>query len=494
MDPQTASRRAWLWPAALFIYVAAFYARTALFHDGLFERDGYYHARLAFLLPERWFSRSFPWTQLSTWRDGYCDKEIGYHLLMMPFARLAPTPLSGALLLSVLLATLVVAALFRVLRARRVPWPAFFAALPLATGGLFVARLGMIRSHVLSMLLLMLGLPLLLERRWRAALLLGFACAWCYTFPFVLAMTAAALALGVWAGKGGLDWRTPLAAAAGAALGLALNPYAPQTLENLLATVQIFLQGNAGARASGLELGNEIYRYPLRVFFNIYPLLIAAMAALLLATGRWWRQITAEGKGAVAACTFWFGMAVAAPRFTEYAVPLLALAAGLLTRDLWRGWSALPLPRWSAVAVSLALLAGFHARSVGFYLAYHREAAPPRRFDGAAAWMAQNLAPGETVINLYWDDFPELFYSGERQHYLWGLDPTYSLRFDSRRTMLLEQLRNRQRPLQGKVLAEAFGARTLALRAARARRYPELGQPPFREVYRDSGAVLYRIE
>ena len=37
-------------------------------------------------------------------------------------------------------------ALFLVLRANGARWPVFFAALPLATGGLFVARLGMIRS------------------------------------------------------------------------------------------------------------------------------------------------------------------------------------------------------------------------------------------------------------------------------------------------------------------------------------------------------------
>jgi hypothetical protein len=488
-------------PGALLLYVAALYGRTALFHDGLFERDGYYHARLAWLLPERWFSRSFPWTQLSTWRDAYCDKEFLYHLLIAPFARLAPSALGGSLFFSVLLAASVVGALYLVLRARAVPWPAWFAALPLAMGGLFVARLGMIRSHVLSMLLLVLGVQLLLERRWRAVLLFGFLYAWCYTFPFVLAMTAAPLALGLWAGKGRLDWRTPLAAFAGSALGLALHPYSPVTLENFLTVVQIFFLGNQGAYASGLELGNEIYRYPLAVFFDIYPLLLLSMPALLVAVALGWSRITAEAKGLTAACTFWFGMCVAAPRFTEYQVPLFALAAGLVTRDLWTGWPALqewlrrgPLRMGLAGAAAMALLSGFHARSVAFYQAYHREAAPPLRFEGAARWMASNLAAGETVINLYWDDFPELFYAAPRQRYLWGLDPTYSLRFDAPKTMMLERMRQQQLPLDGRALRAALGSRTLVLRSERALRYPELRRAPFREVYRDGAAVVYRVE
>jgi hypothetical protein len=368
-------------------------------------------------------------------------------------------------------------------------------------GGLFVARLGMIRSHVLSMLLLLLGAHLLLERRWRAVLLLGFVYAWCYTFPFVLAMTAAPLALGLWAGKGGLDWRPPLAALGGAALGLAVHPYSPLTLETTLTVVQIFLMGNAGADASGLELGNEIYRYPLPVFFDIYPLLLLSMPALLAAVALGWRRVSAQAKGAAAACTFWFGMSLAAPRFTEYQVPLFALAAGLVTRDLWSGWprlrawfAARPNRQVAAATAALALLAGFHGRSISFYQAYHREAAPPRRFDGAAGWMKQHLAPGETVINLYWDDFPELFYSASRQTYLWGIDPTYSLRFDAPRTRLLEQMRQRQRPLDGRALAAAFGSRTLVLRAERALRYPQLRLAPFKEVYRDGGAVVYSLE
>ena len=65
-----------------FLYAAALFGGTAILQAGLFERDGYYHARLAQLLPERGLSRSFPWTQLSTWRDGYCDKEVLFHAAM----------------------------------------------------------------------------------------------------------------------------------------------------------------------------------------------------------------------------------------------------------------------------------------------------------------------------------------------------------------------------------------------------------------------------
>jgi hypothetical protein len=108
--------------------------------------------------------------------------------------------------------------------------------------------------------------------------------------------------------------------------------------------------------------------------------------------------------------------------------------------------------------------------------------------------MARHLAPGETVINLYWDDFPDLFYSAPRQRFLWGLDPIFSLRFDAERAMLLERTRRGDVAIDPALLAETFQARYLVLRASRAGGYPGLRLPPSREVYRDALAVVYRLQ
>ncbi len=485
-------------PLALALYVAALFGATALLQDGLFERDGYYHARLARLLPERGFSRDFPWTQVSTWRQAYCDKEVLYHLAMAPFTLVAE-PIGGARVFALLLSVGVVALLTWLLRRHAVPWPTYFAALPLATGGLFLARLGMIRSHVLSMSLLLLGLHLLLERRWRALAVLGFVYAWSYTVPFVLVLTAAPLVVGRALAKGGLDWKSVLAAGLGAVAGLTVHPYSPLTLETFLTITQILRTGFAGTQASGFELGNELYPYPPAVFFDIYPLLVLATLALLPAAALLRRRLSPDTWGLLLATAAWSALTARAPRFVEYQALLLAVSWGLVVRDAVGSglrWPALDLrPRLRVLALVLAWvgLAGFHARALSFYVSYQRDAAPPRFFDGAARWMEANLAVGETVINLYWDDFPDLFYSAPRQRYLWGLDPIFSVRADLGLATWLERARRHQLPLDAQ-LAQAFSSRWLVLRAHRAQTYPELKHAPFTEVYRDALAVVYRID
>ena len=319
-DPVQSHSAPRLMPGLFFLYAAALFGGTAALQAGLFERDGYFHARFARMMFERGLSRAFPWTQLSTWKTQFCDKEFLYHLSMAPFTRMGGEPILGARIHAAILSVAVLGALYLVLRAQRIRWPLFFTALPLASGGLFIARLGMIRSHVLSMLLLMAGLHFLLRKNWKALLALGVLYAWCYTMPFVLLLTAVPFAIGVWAVSGELGWRAPAAAGLGSILGLALHPYSPLTLETFLTYVQVFHLGVQGTGRSGLELGNELYPYSLPVLFSIYPLvlilmpLLAAFAAFLAFR---WKRLAPDTWGLLTATFFWFLMTLVAPRFTE---------------------------------------------------------------------------------------------------------------------------------------------------------------------------------
>ncbi len=484
-----------------FLYVFCLFGTTSLFQDGLFERDGYYHARLAQMVPERGITRKFPWTQLSTWKDHYCDKEFLYHFAMMPFAQIGREPILGVRIFAVLLSVAVVVTLFSVLRANGARWPLFFAALPLAMGGLFIARLGMIRSHVLSMLLILLGVHFVIRRKWLAVFVLGFVYAWSYTVPYVLLITTVPLVVGQWIGRGGFDWRSLAAAALGPALGLAIHPYSPITLETFLTYVQVFRMGLQGAGRSGFELGNEIYPYALPVFFDIYPLILILVPVLVLFVSHRRKQLAPETLGMVLSALCWFAMTMASARFVEYLVLLLSIALALVVRDTLLAQNAIAdrlshdgiLRRAIALGAIVALIA-FHIYSMRFYVYYQTKAAPPRFFTGASAWMSQHLAPGETVINLFWDDFPDLFYDAYRQHFLWGLDPTYSIRYDRDKAYLLERMRQRDFPLDGRLLAIVFHSHYLVLRVSRVNRYPALHRPPFREVYRDGSAAIYLID
>ncbi|MDE2291712.1 MAG: hypothetical protein KGL53_06485, partial [Elusimicrobia bacterium] len=131
--------RRWAAPFLVFAAFAAFFGELHARSGGLTDHDGYYHARLAQMLPSRGFSRSFPWTQASPWKDSFCDKEALYHVLLAPFAR-GPEPVKGAMVFASLLGAAVFAGFYLLLRSERAPAPWAFVMLLGGAAGPFLLR------------------------------------------------------------------------------------------------------------------------------------------------------------------------------------------------------------------------------------------------------------------------------------------------------------------------------------------------------------------
>lgn len=479
--------------AVLLIYVALISIQLHFGFDGPLERDAYFHARFSRMLPERGLSRSFPWTQVSTWKDRFCDKDFLFHVFLFPFTRVSGEPLPGAQAGMIILTLAVVGAIYGVLRAQNVPWAVGFAALILCMGWQFLFRLTMVRSHVLSMVLGLVGMHFLLASRWKPLAALGFVYAWSYSFPYVLPMLAVPFVVGRWLSRGGLDWKSPLAAFVGVSLGLVAHPYTPHSLEGVLTLVRIMAQAST-RHSEALLLGGEFYPRPARWMLANYPLFIASAVALGVVGVRWRKRLRPETVGTLVCAEAWFAMSLAFPRFVEYSAPLFVLCIGLVARDLLvgvnpRAWlerhRSTALPALAAVVFALGAL---HAQSL--LTLYARTArVPGPRFRGASQWLATHTEPEETVMNFSWSDFPELFYDGYRQHFIWGIDPTFSLLADEERGRLLNGMQKGTAGVDFDAVGRIFGARYAVLGKGTG----VLRHGASRVVYEDEHAWVYDL-
>src|ERR1043165_9946728 len=106
----------------VLIVVAATLGYAHFSPPGPAERDGYFHARYAQMFFERGLSRHFSWTQESTWRDNFCDKEFLFHALMAPFCQSKDEPIAGARVFTLMLGVAFSGLIFLVLRALKVPY------------------------------------------------------------------------------------------------------------------------------------------------------------------------------------------------------------------------------------------------------------------------------------------------------------------------------------------------------------------------------------
>ena len=521
--------------ALLLVYFLAGFHSILFTTNGVFERDGYYHARYAQMLPERGLSREFQWMQFTTWKTQFADKDVLYHVILAPFCRNAADPLPGAKWATLFLGATAYIAFYLLLLRLRVPATWFWTVLLIVGSGLFLNRMLMIRSHLLSVLLMIPSTYFILKERVRWCFAMGFIYSWSYSFPLAIVLTALAAATGRLC-FGERSWRVfkiPGAAAAGVAAGLVIHPYSPHSITSVWMFLNI-----SSSRAAGipLELGSEFR--PLfsisafdsaQAFLNsvismcveipgpLMALILAVVLALRLRMGKLKdRTLSTESAAAVGIAAGWFASMFVFSRLIEYFAPMSALAAALVCRDaLDPAWIASRPSRkvWLSGAAVL-LLGGLHWLSFEECSEIVNSTRPHRpaqifisddqwrdgRFfanstdGGAVKWLRDHVPAHSTIINFHWDDFPELFYEAPDYNYLVGLDPTFMRLPYPEHSATLESMRTGQIPLDFARFHQLFGADYLIMRNTRAAVYPELRSRKIAPVYADEGAVIYKIE
>ncbi|TBR22034.1 hypothetical protein EPO15_08830 [bacterium] len=492
--------RRWLGPGLTFVLASLFFARLHAVSGGPTDRDAFYHARVASYLPERGLSRSFPWTVASTWAKRYCDKEFLYHVYLAPFA-LGEEPLAGVLWASVFLSAAVFAGFHWLIREEGCPAAWAFTLLLAGAAGPFLLRISYVRPHVAAVLLVLAAWRALMRGDVRWLSVLGFALSWTYSFPPILPALALAYAVGAAAVGEGLAWRPVAAAAGGVLAGLVFHPFSPNSLDSIATYFQVVRIAALERSLAAVEVGRELAPYSTRGFLQLHAPMAGLVAGLTALGWGTTKRLGGAAAGTLAAAWAALVGTMVFPRFVEYAAPLSVLAAALAARDLAKQGGREALERAAkanptafglgaggllAVVLGAALTSAAYAYSLG-------TGNDGPRFRGAAGWFSENLKPGETVVNLWWDDLPELFYDAPAQRYLVGLDPTYMLRWDPEKALRLEAMRGGRIPLDPDWLADAFQARVMVLRAPYTRYYPQLDWKLWQPVYADATAAVYAL-
>ncbi len=468
-------------PFLALAYVIYLYAAAHSLKPGVYDRESYFHARFAQQMPAHFLERTFPWTQASVWKDHFCDKEFLYHVLLIPFTRNAAEPITGALYCSLLLVAAVFSSVYFLLRKSNVPLAWVFALAMLCMGGDFLVRLECVRAHVLSIVLAVIGLQLFISRSWRWLIALGFVYAWSYSVPFILIFIGAPFVFGRWLAGGGLDWRSVCAALGGVIAGLVIHPYSPHTLDTFIVIVKEITSSAHGGPS--FELGSEMTAYSARDLLFFHPLYFVTLAGVLITGWRLRSRRSPELLGLLILTVFWSLLSVKFARSFEYAVPVLAVTLGFTIRDALQqvDLAALfqnPVPGRVAAGMALAvvLLATGHVLSAMFWYDTKSEAHAPH-FRAALEWLRPRTQPGETIVNLWWHDFPDLYYDGVDRTYVWGMDPHFTLLYDKEQADLLEGMRSQRLKVDGALLAKMFNARYMVIQ----NQSQELDLPGLRE-------------
>jgi hypothetical protein len=197
--------------------------------------DGYYHIKWSALLWDGLRHGSFPptftWLPLTTLSPSrYADQHFLFHVLLIPFTWMGDL-VTGAKIAAAFFGTLALFSVYWLILRYRIAYPLLWLLALLGCSWLFYARLSMTKAESVSLVFIVVGIFLLLERKYVWLAPLAFLYVWAYNLFVLLGVLAAIWVAVVWWSERRLQWRPLLWTALGMLAGFLINPYFPRNLK-----------------------------------------------------------------------------------------------------------------------------------------------------------------------------------------------------------------------------------------------------------------------
>jgi hypothetical protein len=241
--------------------------------------DGYYHIgwsqqllqsfRAGHILPQ------FTWLPLTTLnaRD-YVDHHFLFHVLQIPFT-LFPDVRTGAKISAWLFASFAVFSCYWLIVRHRIKYPFMWLVALLGCSAPFLFRMNMTKAMSVSVVLVVVGIHLLFQRKYLWLLPLAFIFTLTYDMFVLLGLVAAIWTAVVAWSERRFEWRPLAWVAIGVAAGTIINPYFPHNVRLLYEHIMM----KVTAKEFSTAVGQEWYPYESWDFARNCAVAFAAMVA-----------------------------------------------------------------------------------------------------------------------------------------------------------------------------------------------------------------------
>jgi hypothetical protein len=456
--------------------------------------DGYYHIRWSQLLWEnfsqgKWLPE-FVWLPLTVLNpQDYADHHFLFHLLQIPFLWFFE-PVTAAKVAAVCYGSLAIFSAYWLMFRYQVDYLLIWLAALLTCASSFLFRINMAKAPPLTIIITIIGIYLLFERKYVWLLPLMFVFVWTYSlFPLLLFAAFFWTAIIAW-NERRFEWRPLAYTFGGMILGNIINPYFPQ---NLYLFWEHFATKLKFGSDFAVSVGGEWYPYNGQELLMNFPIALIAMLLGYI--------LFAPKNGKLPEKSTFFLMFVTvllvsqfrSKRFAEYFPPFAILFAAFSWRDFITPLAAyLPdgsrrdsenfvevaapkkrdvhgiIKQASIWVVGAFLVIWLFYNLNGVDIAGFKETGLITTLQGneandkykrATDWAKANIPEGERIFNCNWDDFPKLFFFDTKHTYVYGLDPNYLYSENPELSKLIPDITSGKITEAAPIIREKFGSR-----------------------------------
>lgn len=457
--------------------------------------DGYYHIRWSSLLWESFKSGhwlpEFVWLPLTVLNAGdYADHHFLFHLLQIPFLWFFE-PVMAAKIAAICYGSLAIFSAYWLMFRYKIDYLLIWLAALLTCASSFLFRINMAKAPPLTIIITIIGIYLLFERKYVWLLPLMFVFVWTYSlFPLLVFAAFFWTAITAW-NERRFEWRPLAYTLGGMVLGNIINPYFPQNL--YLFSEHFFEKFKVGSDFV-VSVGGEWYPYSGQELLLNFPIALIAMLIGYI--------LFAPKNGKLPEKSTFFLMFVTvllvaqfrSKRFAEYFPPFAVLFAAFSWRDFLtplvaqmpedfrrglenyldvenkpkqRGTSEIikQAAVW-LVGIFLVLWLFYNLHGINFaglqetgLIETLRGNEANDKYQRATDWAKANIPEGERIFNCNWDDFPKLFFFDTTHNYVYGLDPNYLYTQNPELSKLIPDITSGKITEAAPIIREKFGAR-----------------------------------
>jgi hypothetical protein len=423
--------------------------------------DGYYHIRWSSLLWESF--RQGHWLPAFTWlpltvlnTQDYADHHFLFHLLQIPFLWFFE-PVMAAKVAAVVYSSLALFSVYWLLFRYGIDYLLIWFGALLTCANPFFYRMSMAKAPPLTIIITIIGIYLLFERKYIYLLPLMFLFVWTYSLFPLLLFAAVFWVLIIGWNERRVEWRPLAYTVGGLILGNLINPYFPQ---NLWLFYEHFAEKIKIGTDFAVPVGGEWYPYSGQELLTHFPIALAAMLIGYILFAPKNKKLPEKATFFLMFVTVLLAAQFRSKRFAEYFPPFAILFAAFswqafktaarveLPEDFRREiepyldkvkdakktaeWRRIKGLLHVALGLFFVMIMVYDFRGVDMPFIHQqglitdiKENEKNDKYRRAMDWISNNVPPGEIIFNCNWDDFPKMFFLDTKHAYTYGLDPNY---------------------------------------------------------------------
>lgn len=497
-------------PAIFFILLLIFFAYLQ-WAPTFVDPDSFYHTKMALLMKEQGIIREFPWLKFTSFTQNFTNQHFLYQLALIPFVTVFP-PLLGVKIASIIFAAVVIIFFYFFLKHHLVRWPLFYTLILLSIPA-FVFRINLAKAGPLSIIVLLIALSLIWQKRYLALGILSFFYVWLHGGWGLMIILAACviisdLLINKWALKQ-INWNLIASVSAGLIAGLIFNPSFPNNLQFYWEqAVQIGLINYQGIVAVGFEW------YPMKIMDFITNNVLGWILAIGTFSVFLWRvktggAVNKEKFGQIITLYIFSGllavMTLKSMRFIEYFAPFFILAnAFLLDFSLPQNFSPVVEIKkfWKKNAVNKIIVSYLLITWLIVFIGKNIELRDFtvkgynwRYLVGASEWLKKNTPEGSLIFHTQWADWPMLFYHNDHNVYIAGMDPTFFYRYNQELYKTWATIGSGQESQPAEKIKNNFETNIILLKLTEKKLLEQIEKnPQFVLKYEDKEAKIFEIQ